>query len=170
MWAKNIQEVLPLERKARWNVPSCMVWAGVGHGYKTELIILPSKKKDADGEARVFRLNAEQYIRRCLQPVVGSLLAKKRILQQDGARSHIAKRTIQYLKNKKLEVVSDWPPYSPDLNCVERLWKELNHRVGRRCPMTQEELQRFAKEEWAAIPQTLINRHVAHFEKQIRSM
>jgi hypothetical protein len=167
MWAKNIRDVLPLERKARWNVPSCMVWAAVGHGFKSELIILPAKKKDEDGQPRSFRLDADQYVRRCLQPVMPELLKKKRILQQDGARSHIAKRTMQYLRNKKLEVIADWPAYSPDLNCIERLWKELNQRVGRRCPMTMDELQQYAQEEWAAIPQKLINKHIAHFENQI---
>ncbi len=168
-WAENSRDVLPLERKARWNVASIMVWGTVGHGFKGPLIVFPSKVSK-EGELRQFRLDSEGYVRRCLATVVPTLVAEKRIFQQDGARSHVAKSTMDYLARKKVEVLADWPPYCPDLNAIERIWKELNARVGARCPMTVDELVKAAQEEWAALPQQLIDAHCAHLSTQLAGL
>jgi transposase len=168
-WAEKKQDVLGMERKARWNVPSIMVWGCVGYNFKGPLIVFPSKMQK-DGELRQFRLDADSYVRRCLSAVVPRLVREKRIFQQDGARSHAAKRTTDYLKSKKVEVLADWPPYSPDLNAIERIWKELNARVGARCPMSAQELTTVALEEWEALPQSVINAHCAHLPTQLAGL
>jgi len=41
-----------------------MVWASVGVGWKGPIVILPSKRKDEDGEDRVFCMSSEVYIKR----------------------------------------------------------------------------------------------------------
>ena len=166
-WCATRKDVAPLERKARWNVASVMVFAAVGIGYKSPLIILPSKMTDEDGESRAYRLNADRYCQRCLQPIIKSLAG--RVFMQDGARSHVAKKTQQYLANKAVKLLLGWPPYSPDWNPIERIWNELKRRVGLRCPMNQEELIKAAHEEWALIPPDVIRAHCMHFEHQIAS-
>lgn len=50
-WCKKRDDALPLEKKARWNVPSIMVWATAGYDWKGPLIIFPSKHSK-DGELR----------------------------------------------------------------------------------------------------------------------
>ena len=165
-WAEKSADVLPIEKKARWNVASIMVWGSVGYGFKGPLIIFPSKVSK-EGELRQFRLDSEGYVRRCLSVVVPTIVQQKRIWQQDGARSHAAQSTMNYLARKNVEVLADWPPYCPDLNAIERIWKELNARVGARCPMTVEELMTAAQEEWAALPQSVIDAHCAHFPRQL---
>lgn len=168
-WAGKKGDVVPREAKARWNVPSVMVWGGAGYNYKTPLIFFPAKRLK-DGQLVPFRLDAESYVRRCLSPVVDDLMKHGRVFQQDGARSHVASRTMRYLSRKGVEVLHGWPPYSPDLSVVELLWKELNHRVGLRCPMNVEELQQVAKEEWEKIPMDVINRMALRFQRQMREM
>jgi len=168
-WCKKRDDALPLEQKARWNVPSIMVWATAGYDWKGPLIIFPSKHSK-DGELRQFRLDAEAYVKRCLSKVSAKLSNERRLFQQDGARSHAAKHTQSYLERKGVAWMKEWPPYSPDLNAIERLWKELNSRVGARCPMTEAELITAAQEEWAALPQELINRHCSHFPRQLRRL
>jgi len=168
-WSRNKKSVLPLERKCRWNTPSVMIWACVGDNYKSDLVILPSRV-NVDGEPRVFRLDSKTYVRRCLTRVVGDLKRKKKIFQQDGARSHAAGHTKQYLRRKGVELLEGFPAYSPDLNMIEALWKDLHERVGGRVPLTQDELVKVAREEWKKMPQSLINNHVRHFKNALRKV
>ena len=168
-WCKAREDVLPMEQKSRFNVPSIMVWAAVGVDFKSQLIIFPSKRED-DGVVKVFRLDSAAYIRRCLSSVSEKLVREKKIFQQDGARSHIAKPVRAYFARKKIEWIDDWPPYCPDLNMIEPLWKELNERVGAKCPMSQEELIAAAKEAWKEMPQSLINAHCKHFRTVLRNV
>lgn len=167
-WATSRSAVLPLERKARWNLPSIMVWGAVGYRFKGPLIIFPAKTA-SDGELRQFRLDASAYVRRCLSTIAPDLVHGNRILQQDGARAHVARTTKQYLDRKGISFISDWPAYSPDLNAIERIWHELKVRVGVRCPMTQEELVQAAREAWEELPQSIIDRHCIHFPHQLKS-
>lgn len=168
-WSKSRKKVLPLEKKARWNVASIMVWGCVGYNFKGPLIIFPSKVNQ-DGELRQFRLDAQGYVRRCLSTVAPRLVRENRVFQQDGARSHAARSTIEYLHRKGVDFIASWPPYSPDLNAIERVWKDLNTNVGARSPMNVEELMRVALEEWEKLPQSLINAHCAHFPKQLAEL
>lgn len=168
-WCRSRRDVLELERKARWNVCSAMVWGAVGFGFKSSLIVFPSKVS-CDGELRVFRLDAQSYIRRCLSSVVPALLKEGRVLQQDGARSHASRLTQAYLQRKGVATLDEWPPYSPDLNAIERIWKELNARIGARCPMSTEELLSVAREEWEKMPQSLIDKHCSHFPHQLSAL
>lgn len=164
-WAARRSQVLPVERKARWNVPSIMIWAAIGVGYKSDMIIFPPRKTDADGELRTFRLDSKSYVRRCLQYVVPAIVARGKILQQDGARSHASKHVREYLKRKGVNYIEDWPPYSPDLNMIEPLWKTLAAEVGKQCPQSQDELVAAAKKAWRELPQHVVDRHVLHFRK-----
>lgn len=167
-WCSCRSEVLPREAKCRWNVPSVMVWAAVGWGYKSELVIFPAKTND-DGEVKAFRLDQERYVRRCLSTVMPQIVKKKRIFQQDGARSHMASGTRKYLQGKKVEWLEDWPPYSPDFNMIEPIWKELQDRVGQECPMDTQELIVAAKKAWKELPQSIIDAHCAHFPNALRT-
>jgi transposase len=164
-WCRKGDAPLPLERKARWNVASIMIWAAVGVGFKSNLVIFPSKRME-DGEAKVFRLDAAAYVRRCLSGVVKSLRGK--LFQQDGARAHVAGSTKLYLEKKKVEWMTDYPPYSPDFNMIEPIWKEMNDRVGQMCPLTQEELIRCAKKAWNELPQSVVDAHVRNFAPTLR--
>lgn len=168
-WTTSRCKVLPLEKKARWNVASIMVWAAVGFNFKSELVIFPSKTT-VEGEARQFRLDAASYVRRCLSTVSAKLVREGRLFQQDGARSHASKVTRAYLARKKVQLLEPWPPYSPELNAIERIWKELNVRVGARCPMGADELVAVVKQEWEALPQAVINAHCEHFKHQVNEL
>ena len=160
----------PIERKARWNVASVMIFSAVGYNYKGPLFIFPSKCLDDDGETRQYRLDASRYIKQCLAKISGELTNPRKhwILLQDGARSHVAKETQAYLKRKGIRWLEDFPPYSPDLNMIESVWKELISAVGEKNPMTMEELMQDAKQAWQDIPQRVINAHCDHWKKALQ--
>ncbi len=167
-WAEKRTDVLSIEKKARWNVPSILIWASCGFNYKGPLIIFPSKVVDDEGDAKVFRLDSATYIRRCLSKIAGSLTG--RIFQQDGARCHVAKSSLAYLRRKGISFFQDWPPYSADINQIEPIWNELKRRVGDECPLTTDELIASTRKAWSDLPQSLINAHAMHFHTALRKL
>jgi hypothetical protein len=146
-----------------------MVWGVIGVGYRSRVVILPSQRLE-DGERRVFRLNAESYIRRCLSTCVNDLRSHGRIFMHDGARSHVATATKEYLKKKRVTWMENWPPYSPDLNPIESFWKDLAVAVGQQCPQSMEELTQAVKTAWYSMPQATIDAHVMSFRRRIQNL
>ena len=66
----------------------------------------------------------ENYFVPELKELVGENF-KNQIFMQDGASSHTAKKTLELLKkyfDQRIisnKLVHFWPPYSPDLNCLD---------------------------------------------------
>lgn len=159
--------VNPRERRARWNVPALLVWGAIGVGYRSKLVIFPSKVAK-DGQLISFRLNAQGYIRRCLSSISNDLLHGNRTLLHDGARSHASRDTRAYLLRKRIRVVDDFPPYSPDLNCIEYIWAELKRRVGGWQCVSVAELCTRVRQAWDSLPQSVIDQHCIDFEKKLK--
>ena len=65
---------------------------------------------------------------------------------QDNAPSHRANVTQTWLHNHGVSCI-DFPPYSPDLNCIENVWQDLERRVEAQAP-DKDELQDVIAEEW----------------------
>lgn len=173
MWvpkAKNgKRSVLPIPRvrKSRFNIPSVMIWAAIGVGFKSSLVFLPRK---TDEEGKTIGLNAQRYIRLCLSKIFNgsNKIPDGRIFMQDGARCHSSKHTMAYLAGKRQRVFDDWPPYSPDLNPIENLWHLLDAQIAERAPRTLPELRAATLAAWDAIPQTHIDNYVLSFNKRLR--
>lgn len=84
-------------------------------------------------------------------------LGRRFIFQHDNDPKHTSLLVKSYLSKAKVDVL-EWPAQSPDLNPIENLWCDLKRRVHARKPASLKELETFAKEEWAKIPQeTCVN-------------
>lgn len=161
MWAPSLNYVLPRERRRLQNVPRIMVWAAVGIGFKSELVIFPQMTG-----SNSFRLDSKGYVRRCLARVVPRLT--NRIFQQDGARPHVSAHTKRYLRSKNIELMENWPPYSPDLNCSELVWPILNRRIAEQHPQTLDDLILAAQNAWTSITQAEIDEICSDFPRRLR--
>ena len=80
-----------------------------------------------------------------------------RVYQQDNARPHTARISMDFLNNANIRVIP-WPALSPDLAPIEHAWDELGRRVYIRSnkPTTIDGLRPALTEEWKNMPQTVI--------------
>lgn len=102
------------------------------------------------------RLNSKDY-RNILEEDLLPFYQHENIFQQDGASCHRAKSIMDYIEVKGVNMISDWPPQSPDLSIIENVWALLKRNVEKRNAKTADELWRIIVEEWDKIPLSYIN-------------
>jgi hypothetical protein len=100
------------------------------------------------------------------------------IFQQDNAPIHTARRSRQWMDDHGIATIN-WPPYSPDLNPIENVWRILKARLRRHYPdlhlimHNQADWERFRgilNEAWEAIPQSQIRGLFDSMERRLRAV
>ncbi|GFS72196.1 transposable element Tc1 transposase [Trichonephila clavipes] len=80
------------------------------------------------------------------------------LFMDDNAPCHRTVAAEQLLASEDIERM-DWPERSPDLNPIEHVWDFLGRRLAARTlpPVTIRDLRLALQDEWAAMPQQLID-------------
>ncbi|GFV80595.1 transposable element Tc1 transposase [Trichonephila clavipes] len=80
------------------------------------------------------------------------------LFMDDNAPCHRTVAAEQLLESEDVERM-DWPARSPDLNPIEHVWDFLGRRLAARTlpPVTIRELRLALQDEWAEMPQQLID-------------
>ena len=140
-----------------------MVWAGISHVGKTNLIIVNRN------------LNPQRYRDEILAPVVIPYIQANHnaISQQDNALPHTAGLTTQYLQENNINVM-DWPSKSPDLSPIEQIWDllQLDRRVRQRPaqPRILRQLEQALCNEWQNIPVNMIRWYLRSMNQRCRAV
>jgi predicted transcriptional regulator len=167
-WVKKKEDLLPRQKGQRGSCPYLMVWAAVGIGYKSRIIIWKRTKvenRNGNTTLAIPAMNKESYKRRCLMPVIRDLQGKTLI--QDGAKPHTAKATQLYLQSKQVNY-SAWPAHSPDMNLIEHVWGWLKPMVASKMPMTDDDLALATEQAWAEISQAKIDAMILKYRAKLR--
>jgi hypothetical protein len=77
-------------------------------------------------------------------------LLQRYVFQQDNAPSHKARDTVAWLAANGVDVLDNWPPYSPDLNVIENMWAFLKTKIRRESITTKEILRARVQEIWSS--------------------
>ena len=111
---------------------STMIWSAFsGKWGRLEAYIL-----ERDFDSKKHGYSAKSYID-CLKDNLPQHLEPGLLFMQDNAPIHTARATLKWLEDNNV-VVIEWPPYSPDLNPIEHLWKWLKEKLHELYPHLQE--------------------------------
>lgn len=70
----------------------------------------------------------------------------------DNAKIHRAKLVTDFVAQQERLSITYLPPYSPELNPVERVWAYVKrHHLANFCPETLEELKAYLKKVWPKV-------------------
>jgi hypothetical protein len=101
---------------------------------------------------------SQVYIQQVLDSVIGlyydSLTDEQKeefIFMEDGSKVHKGKARLWRL-NKGVRGF-DWPPSSPDLNPIEKIWRWMKHEINKlECvPTTVEDMKEVLQELWSEV-------------------
>lgn len=139
-----------------------MVWAAVGRDFKSPLVRVTNT------------LNATEYQKLLTDCKIFELLDARYgrfayVFQQDGARPHTAKTTIQFLQSraKTLPPSCHWPACSPDLNIIENLWSILKYSMNYGAMRNPDEMFQEAVRVWNGITIDTINKLTMDFAPRL---
>ena len=128
-----------------------MVWAGIHHDGKTDLVIAPGN------------LTAQRYCNRIIELVVVPYLLQHNvgIFQHDNARPYTGRRHIQNILRTHNVNVLQWPARSPGLSPIEHLWDHLGRQVRERHDVNNiGDLECALQAEWVRIPLQVIRKPI----------
>ncbi|GFT68098.1 transposable element Tcb2 transposase [Trichonephila clavipes] len=133
----------------RYGSRGVLVWGGM-LGSRTDLHIFD-----------VGSVNGTRYCNEILLPYVrlfSGAMGLQFLFNDDNAPCHRTVAAEQLLESEDIARM-DWPARSPDLNPIEHVWDFLGRRLAARTlpPVTIRELRLALQDEWATMPQQLID-------------
>ncbi len=157
-WYKAGSEDRPVIQQSNPNV-KLMIAGGICLRGKTSLKIWNiSRQKDPE------KVNGEQYRRFLITAVKEAQTLMSRSvfrLQHDNARPHVCEKVRNYLRNKSIIVVPQ-PPYSPDLQPIEKVWSWIKLYIEKKQPHNFTTLRDATLEAWSKVPKDLIEGVIQH--------
>jgi len=136
---------------------SIMIWSAFsGRWGRLNAYIL-----ERDFESKKNGYSANSYIA-CLQDNLPGVSEPGLKFMQDNASIHTAKKTRQWFEDNMIYVV-EWPPYSPDMNPIEHLWRWLKEKLNELYPrlhelkgdeeVVREQIEEAIQHAWKEIPE-----------------
>ncbi|GFV60530.1 transposable element Tcb2 transposase [Trichonephila clavipes] len=127
-----------------------LVWGGIMLGSRTDLHIFDAGSVNGTRYCNEILLS---YVR-----LFRGAMGLHFLFMDDNAPCHRTVAAEQLLESEDIERM-DWPARSPDLNPIEHVWDFLGRRLAASTlpPIMIRELRLALQDEWAAMPQQLID-------------
>lgn len=123
---------------------SIMIWGAIGWDWKSPLVFL-EKEEGSKG------VNSKAYLHQVLEPIVFPLfdtLGPDYIFMEDGSKVHLGYARLPRLEHGVRGF--NWPPSSPDLNVIEKVWRWMKEELKRLpfVPTSVDQLKREIQRLW----------------------
>ena len=133
-----------------------MVGAGISNRSKTGIVSVRGN------------LNAMRYCNEIFRPVILQFMRQghAQIFQQDNARPHVARHTMNLLRANNVNVLN-WPVKSPDISPIEHVWDHLERKVRERNNVNSVmDLERTLHQEWNRITMAVNQRPISSMRRR----
>jgi hypothetical protein len=149
-----------------------MIWGTIWIGGRSNVVIMerdPFTKKNGYTAASYIAV-LEEEMPQWYEPGM--------VFMQDNAPIHKAQKIKDWLEIHGVEV-TEWPPYSPDLNPIEHVWSWMKQWINEHHPElldrgadeeSYEALYRAIKEAWWAVPQTYIDKLIRSMIRRVKKV
>ena len=148
-------------RIKRAHPPKVMIWAAIGYNFKGPIVFI-NDTVDADVYINDILLGSKVVDQADRAFGRGAWL-----FQQDNARPHISREAKLRMAEMGIKLLEEWPPYSPDLNIIERVWAIMKLRVDQQEPRTLQELKQIILDVWQNLTLETINSLVAEMPQRL---
>ena len=151
---------------------SVMIWACFeDDNQKSDLVFMSD-----DSDVKQGKITSAVYLK-VLEKQMPTLWESGLIYMQDEASIHTACIIKRWLTDNEIEMV-DWPPYSPDLNLIQHVWKHLKEWIHEHYPeleiltdsdwMIKKYMIETLQETWTALNDEFLENLIESMKKQIK--
>ena len=139
-----------------------MVFVGISWRGRTPLVFVSNK---IDSVAYV------EMLQDVFEPFIESHYPNGAVLQQDGAPCHTSKFTRDYFATASITGM-EWPPRSPDMDCIENCWGQLSQAVykGGRQFDDVHELKECLTYEWENLSMDYVGKLISSMPRGISEL
>ena len=155
------------------NLGSIMVWGAFWCKWKSDLV-----RMARDQSAKKKGYSSESYLG-VLEDQLPTIYQYSLIFMQDNAPIHKARKIIEWFKDHGMDILQ-WPPYSPDLNPIEHLWRKLKEITFELKPQRKtspqsledklDELYETLERAWHTIGKDLMKKLVRSMQRRVKAV
>lgn len=144
--------------------PKVMIWGAIGHNFKSKLVFIQG---NVTGDVYFDEIICGSGL---LEDADQRWGLGNWILQQDNARPHVRKDILEAMMYYSIDILPQWPPYSPDLNPIELVWAIMKRRVEAQNPKSIQELKNIIFDVWENLSMQTINSLVDQMPNRIQKV
>ena len=167
-WVKKGQRARKVRGKL---IAYFFVYAAVWKGGRTNLYFVPPSPSLDSNEAKSDEsFKSKHYIdvmRGMAPDFQKAFKSRPYEIIRDNAKQHISKETRAALSPLNLPILEDYPPFSFDLNAIERVWAQLKRLVEGRRPRTASGFKQAIQKAWKVLPQSTIDKIISSIKGNV---